>query len=79
MLRWLIVLLLVANLAAAAAVFGAFGPPPAAGPRETGHLARQIHPELLLVHPIPPSASVDVPVVGGPVAPSDIQSQPLSQ
>lgn len=79
MLRWLIVLLLVANLAALAAIYGVFGPPPGAGPRETGHLDRQIHPEGLLVRPIPPSASVDVPLIGGPEAPSDVRSKPLSQ
>jgi len=79
MLRWLIVLLLVANLAAFAALYGAFGPSPAAGRRETQHLGRQIHPERLAVRPIPPSASIDIPLVGGPVASPGVQTQPLSQ
>ncbi|HEY1610403.1 MAG TPA: hypothetical protein VGG24_14140 [Paraburkholderia sp.] len=79
MLRWLIALLLVANLAAFAALCGVFGPPPGAGRRESGHLTRQIHPESLAVRPIPASESVEVPTVGGPVAQPDVQSQPLSQ
>ncbi|HTH62387.1 MAG TPA: hypothetical protein VL689_19830 [Paraburkholderia sp.] len=79
MLRWLIVFLLVANLAAFAAIAGVFGPPPAAGRHEGGHLARQIHPERLLVRPIPPSASADLPTIGGPVAQPNVQAQPLSQ
>jgi hypothetical protein len=79
MLRWLIVLLLVANLAALAAIYGVFGPPPAAGRHETQHLSRQIHPERLIVRAIPASASADIPTVGGPVASPGVQSQPLTQ
>jgi len=79
MLRWLIVLLLVANLAALAAIYGVFGPPPAAGLHESGHLSRQIHPERLAVRPIPASDSVEVPLIGGPDASPNVQSQPLSQ
>lgn len=79
MLRWLIVFLLVANLAAFAAIYGVFGPPPAAGRHETQHLSRQIHPERLAVRPIPASASADIPTIGGPVAQPDVQAQPLSQ
>jgi len=79
MLRWLIALLLVANLAAFAALYGVFGPPPAAGRHENQHLGRQIHPERLVVRPIPPSASADIPLIGGPVASPGVQEQPLSQ
>jgi hypothetical protein len=79
MLRWLIVLLVIANLIAVAAISGVFGPPPTAGRHETQHLSRQIHPESLIVRPIPPSASVDVPTIGGPVAQPDVQAQPLTQ
>jgi len=79
MLRWLIVLLVIANLAALAAIYGVFGAPPAAGRHETGHLSRQIHPERLLVRAIPPSASADIPTVGGPVASPGVKTQPLTQ
>jgi hypothetical protein len=79
MLRWLIAFLFLANLAALAALYGVFGPPPAAGRHETQHLGRQIHPDRLIVRPIPPSASVEVPLIGGPVAAPGVQAQPLSQ
>ena len=79
MLRWLIAFLLVANLAAVAAIFGAFGPPPAAGRHESQHLSRQIHPEKLAVRPIPASESADIPLIGGPVASPNVQSQQLDQ
>ena len=79
MLRWLIAFLLVANLVAFAAIYGVFGPTPASGTRETQHLGRQIHPERLIVRPILASESVDVPLIGGPVASPRVQSEPLSQ
>lgn len=79
MLRWLIAILILANLAAFAATRGAFGPTPASGSRESQHLNRQIHPERLTVRPIPASESIDVPVVGGPVAQPAVQASTLTQ
>ncbi|CAM2147936.1 MULTISPECIES: hypothetical protein [Paraburkholderia] len=79
MLRWLIAILILANLLAFAAIRGLFGPTPASGSLERQHLNRQIHPEGLTVRPIKPSESVDVPVVGGPVADPAIQASTLAQ
>jgi hypothetical protein len=79
MLRWVIPLLILANGAALAANLGAFGPTPASGSRDSAPLTRQIHPERLSVRAILPSESVDVPVVGGPVADPAIQTAPLAQ
>jgi len=79
MLRWLLAILILANLAALAAVLGVFGPTPAAGSRTSQPLSQQIHPERLTVRAILPSESIDVPVVGGPVAQPDVQTQTLPQ
>jgi hypothetical protein len=79
MLRWLIAILIVANLVAFAAIRGLLGPTPASGSRDSRPLTRQIHPERLAVRPIPASESVDVPVVGGPVADPAVQASTLSQ
>lgn len=79
MLRWLIAILILANLAAFAAIYGVFGPTPASGSRETQHLSRQIHADRLTVRPISASESVDVPVVGGPVAEPAVQASTLAQ
>jgi len=79
MLRWLIAILILANLAALASVLGAFGPIPAAGSRSGDPLNRQVHPERLAVRAIPASESVDVPVVGGPVVLPDVQTSALPQ
>ena len=79
MLRWLIAILILANLLAFAAIGGVFGPTPASGSRETQHLNRQIHPERLQVRPIRPSESADVATVGGPVAQPAVQASSLSQ
>jgi hypothetical protein len=81
MLRWVIAFLLIANLAAFAAVSGAFGPPPSAGDLEPGHVSSQVHPERLDVQlaaaetPLPASAVVGAPV--NTVAP-DAASLPAS-
>jgi hypothetical protein len=79
MLRWVIALLILANLVAFAAVRGAFGTTPASGLRDSRPLTRQIHPERLTVRAIRPSESIDVPVVGGPVALPAVQAAPLTQ
>ena len=79
MLRWVIPLLILGNGAAAAANLGVFGPTPASGLRDGTPLTRQIHPERLGVRPILASESVDVPVVGGPVAEPSVQTAPLTQ
>lgn len=75
MLRWLIAILLVANLIALAAIEGLFGPPPAAGAREPAHLAQQVHPEALRVSATAQAA--ETPVVGGPITSPTIDVQPL--
>ena len=69
MLRWVIAFLLIANLAAFAAVSGAFGPLPSAGDLEPGHVGSQVHPEHLTVQvagaenpALPASAVVGAPV-----------------
>ncbi|AJK47871.1 hypothetical protein [Burkholderia plantarii] len=75
MLRWLIAILLVANLIALAAIEGLFGPPPAAGAREPAHLAQQVRPEALRVSATAKAA--ETPVVGGPITSPAIDVQPL--
>ena len=47
MLRWLIPVLILANLLMLAVAHGAFGPLPAAGAREPHHLLLQVRPESL--------------------------------
>ncbi|MDR3096956.1 MAG: hypothetical protein LBV73_07765 [Paraburkholderia sp.] len=79
MLRWLIALLILANLLAFGAIRGLFGPAPLTDSGSHQQLNRQIHPEGLTVRPIKPSESVDVPVVGGPVADPAIQASALAQ
>ncbi|MCG5077312.1 hypothetical protein [Paraburkholderia tagetis] len=79
MLRWLIAILILANVLAFGAVRGLFGPAPLTSTSGNKQLNRQIHPEGLTVRPIKASESVDVPVVGGPVAPPDVQASTLTQ
>ncbi len=79
MLRWLIPILIVANLLAFAAINGLFGPTPSSGTRETQHLSRQIHPERLAVRAITEAESVDQPIVGGPAPVAPVQASSLSQ
>ncbi|WP_244120047.1 hypothetical protein [Burkholderia gladioli] len=76
MLRWLIAILLVANLVALAAIQGLFGPPPAAGAREPWHLTQQIRPQAL--HTTAVAQAAEQPVVGGPISSAPIESQPLA-
>jgi len=79
MLRWLIAILILANLLAFGAIRGLFGPAPLSGTGSDKQLNRQINPEGLTVRPIKASESVDVPVVGGPVANPAIQASALTQ
>lgn len=76
MLRWLIAILLVANLVALAAIQGLFGPPPAAGAREPWHLTQQVRPQALQTTAVAQAA--EQPVVGGPISSAPIESQPLA-
>jgi hypothetical protein len=82
MLRWVIAFLLIANLAAFAAVSGAFGPVPSAGDLEPGHVSSQVHPERLDVQlaSVEPAATPSAAVVGAPVnaVQSDAASLPAS-
>ncbi|PLZ03478.1 hypothetical protein CY652_06645 [Burkholderia sp. WAC0059] len=78
MLRWLIALLILANLLALATIYGAFGPLPAAGSRETWHMSRQFHPERLAVRGLAAPESVDPAVVGGPAPSPPIQASSLA-
>ncbi|WP_277189357.1 hypothetical protein [Caballeronia sp. BR00000012568055] len=79
MLRWLIALLILANLLMVAVVQGMFGPLPAAGAREPHHLLQQVHPEALNVRPLHPEDAVDAPQVGGPAPAANVQASPLNQ
>jgi hypothetical protein len=79
MLRWLIVLLFLANLLMAAVVQGMFGPLPAAGAREPHHLLQQVHPEALNVRPLHPEDAVDQAQVGEPAPAANVQVRPLGQ
>lgn len=75
MLRWLISILVAANLIALAAVQGLFGPRPAAGPREPSHLAQQVHAQALRVTAT--VQPVEAPTVGGPIASPTVESMLL--
>jgi hypothetical protein len=79
MLRWLIVLLFLANLLMAAVVQGMFGPLPAAGAREPHHLLQQVHPEALNVRPLHPEDAVDQAQFGEPAPAANVQVRPLGQ
>ncbi len=79
MLRWLIPLLIIANLVAFAAMRGVFGPLPYAGAREPGHLNRQVHPEWLKVQPLSAAQAADLAVVGGPAPTPPIAASALPQ
>ncbi|WP_241015211.1 hypothetical protein, partial [Burkholderia sp. Ac-20379] len=75
MLRWLISILVAANLIALAAVQGLFGSRPAAGPREPSHLAQQVRPQALRVTATVQAA--EAPTVGGPIASPSVESMLL--
>ncbi|WJF90073.1 hypothetical protein QS306_13405 [Paraburkholderia bonniea] len=78
MLRWLIVILLLANLGAFAAVRGAFGPLPSASPRETQQLNRQIHPDWLRVQALSAAEAADQVVVGSPMPEAPVAASTVS-
>ncbi len=79
MLRWLLILLVIANLIAFVAARGMFGPAPSAGMREPNHLSRQIHPDWLKVQPLSAADAADQAVVGGPAPVAPIAASALSQ
>jgi hypothetical protein len=79
MLRWLITILVLANVAAFALASGIFGPLPSSGPREPNHLEREIHPEWLKVRPISAAEANDQAVVGTAAPTPSVATSPLSQ
>jgi hypothetical protein len=79
MLRWLIALLILANLLMFAVMRGMFGPLPAAGAREPHHLLQQVHPETLTTRSIHLEDAFDQPHVGGPAPAANVQTAPLGQ
>ncbi|SMG33078.1 hypothetical protein [Paraburkholderia susongensis] len=79
MLRWPIVILILANVLAFVAVRGAFGPAPTASGREPNHLSRQVHPEWLTVRPVSAADAADQPIVGGPAPEAPISASALPQ
>jgi len=78
MLRWWIVILVVANLLVFVAVRGLSGLTPAAGVLEPWHLDRQIHPELLLVRPATAAEIDDAAVTGAPAPTPAIAASSLA-
>ena len=77
MLRWLIAILVLANLIAFALASGLFGPLPAAGPRETHHIEREVHPEWLKARPISEAEAAEQAIVGQPDPTPPIAAAPL--
>jgi hypothetical protein len=53
MLRWVLGGLILANLLMFAAIHGAFGPAPAAGPLEPDRVQAQVHPERVAIRALP--------------------------
>ncbi|MBU9608929.1 hypothetical protein QZM19_23035 [Burkholderia multivorans] len=76
MLRWLIAVLFLANLIAFALATEMVGPRPAAGAREPGVVARQVRADALRATPL--VQATDQPVVGGPIAPPAVATEPLA-
>ncbi len=79
MLRWLLALLLLANILAFVTMRGLFGPSPAAGPREPNHLNRQVRPDQLRVQPMAAADATELAVVGGPAPIAPIAASALRQ
>ena len=79
MLRWLLAVLVIANILAFVMMRGLFGPSPAAGPREPNHLNRQVRPEQLRVQPMSSADAADLAVVGGPAPVAPIAASALTQ
>ncbi|HTI17074.1 MAG TPA: hypothetical protein VL598_05375 [Trinickia sp.] len=78
MLRWLIVILVLANLAALGLASGTLGSLPASGLREPDHLNHQIHPEWLKTRPITAAEASDQPVVGKAAPEPAVTTSPLA-
>lgn len=79
MLRWLIAILFLANLAAFALASGMLGPLPAAGAREPHHLEGQIHPDWIKARPISAAETAEQAIVGRPDPTPPIQAAPLGR
>jgi hypothetical protein len=79
MLRWLVAILIIANLLMFAVARGAFGPLPSAGGREPHHLLQQVRPESLAARPLGADEAGDQAVVGGPAPAAPVQSTPLGK
>ncbi|MGG1945124.1 hypothetical protein AB1286_09955 [Trinickia sp. NRRL B-1857] len=77
MLRWLIAILLLANMIAFALASGMLGPLPAAGPIESNHIERQIHPEWLKAKPITEAEAAGQVIVGQPDPSPSVSATPL--
>ncbi|WP_338925888.1 hypothetical protein IHE33_11105 [Mycetohabitans endofungorum] len=80
MLRWLIAGLLVANVLGFVTLSGAFGPAPAAGPREPFRRSSQVRPDALRAQPLDPAQPQPQPqpVIGGPGQDSGMAAYALS-
>lgn len=79
MLRWLIAILVLANVLAFALASGMLGPLPSSGPREPNHLNRQIHPEWLKVRPLSAAEANDQAIVGKAAPTPAVATAPLTQ
>ncbi len=79
MLRWLIAILVLANLVAFGLASGALGPLPASGPREPNHLNRQVHPEWLKTQPISAAEANNQTIVGRAAPEPFVKASPLTQ
>jgi len=79
MLRWLIAILFLANILAFVATRGMLGPLTSLNAQEPNRLNRQIHPELLKVHPLSAAEAADQAVVGAPAPNPQVQSSTLPQ
>jgi hypothetical protein len=79
MLRWLIAVLLLANVLAFALASGMLGPLPSSGPREPNHLYRQIHPEWLKTQPMSSAEASERAIGGAPISQPAVTTAPLMQ
>lgn len=77
-LRWLIPLLVVANLAAAAAVYGVFGAAPFPAAIGDRYPNPEVRPEQLSVRAITAAEALDQAVVGGPAPSPAVAASSLS-
>ncbi len=79
MLRWLIAILVLANLLVFAFASGLIAMLPASSQRELAHLNRQIHPDWLTVQPVSEAEAANRAVVGGAMPAAPVQASGLSQ